>query len=69
MAALSCQYMLWQQARAAGQTATAHKLAAPMIRELRQLDREFNVLWPVRNQATPRHCTAFIRWRLAELGR
>jgi hypothetical protein len=69
LAALSCQYMLWQQARAAGQAATAQKLAAPMILELRTLDREFNALWPVRNRATPRHCTAFIRWRLDELSR
>jgi hypothetical protein len=69
LAALSCQYMLWQQARAAGKTTAAQKLADPMIRELRQLDREFNALWPVRNQATARHCTAFIRWRLEELSR
>jgi len=67
LAALSCQYMLWQQAGVAGKAAAAQKLAAPMIRELRQLDREFHALWPVRNKATPRHCTAFIRWRLEEL--
>ncbi len=67
LAGLSCQYMLWQQTRAAGKTETAKKLAAGMRRELRALDREFNDLWPVRNKATPRHCTPFIRWRLKEM--
>ncbi len=67
MAALSCQYMLWQQARAAGQKPAARKIAVPLIRELKKLDREFNTYWPKRNQATPRHCTPFIKWRLSEL--
>ena len=67
MAALSCQYMLWQQARADGKDAAAQKLATPMIRELKKLDWEFDAYWPMRNQATPEHCTPFVRWRLQEL--
>lgn len=67
MAALSCQYMLWQQARAARKPSTADKLARPLVRELNQLNREFNQYWPQRNKATPRHCSAFLNWRLSEL--
>ena len=66
LAALSCQYMLWQQARAAGQE--DGQAAAVMSRELRRWDGEFKELWPVRNKATPGHCTPFVGWRLAELG-
>jgi hypothetical protein len=66
LAALSCQYMLWQQARAAGQE--DGQAAAAMSRELRRWDGEFKELWPVRNKATPGHCTPFVGWRLAELG-
>jgi hypothetical protein len=69
LAALSCQYMLWQQARAAGKTSAAQELATPMIRELKKIDRDFTACWPRRNKATPKHCTPFIAWRLAELNR
>jgi hypothetical protein len=68
LAALSCRYMLWQQAGAAGETTAAKKRAAAMSRELRAWDRAFTVFWPRRNRATPRHCTPFVSWRLAELG-
>jgi hypothetical protein len=67
MAALSCQYMLWQQACAGGKNGGAKKLAADMIRELRKLDREFNEYWPLRNKATTKHCSAFLRWRMQDL--
>jgi len=67
LAALSCQYMLWQQARTAGKTAAAQKIAATIIRELKKFDRQFTNYWPLRNKATPRHCTPFLRWRLEEL--
>lgn len=67
MAVLSCQYMLWQQARTAGESKVAGKLSGVMTTELRKLDREFNAYWPKRNKATPKHCTAFIGWRLADL--
>jgi len=69
MAALSGQYMLWQQARAAGKTLVTQKLAAQIIQELKKLDREFDTYWPLRNKATSKHCTPFLRWRLAELTR
>ena len=67
MAAQSCQFMLWQQARAAGRTSEAKRLARSGIRELRKLDKEFNALWPLRNKATPQHCSAFLKWRIEEL--
>ena len=69
LAVQSCQYMLWQQAVAAGKKPAAHKLAGELRRELRRWDREFNAVWSARNRATPRHCTPFIRWRLEELAR
>ena len=67
MAAQSCQFMLWQQAQAAGKTSVAKRLAQNGIRELRKLDKEFNAYWPSRNKATPRHCSAFLKWRIREL--
>jgi hypothetical protein len=66
MAAQSCQFMLWQQARAAGKTSEAKRLARNGIRELRKLDKEFHALWPSRNKATPRHCSAFLKWRIED---
>jgi len=67
MAVLSCQYMLWQQTVAAGKKMTAQKLAAVMTGELWKLEREFNAYWPLRNKATTKHCSPFLRWRLADL--
>jgi len=67
LAGMSCDYMLWQQARAGGRRVVAETLAVEMVRELRAWDKEFNALWPVRNKATPEHCTAFVKWRLEEL--
>jgi hexosaminidase len=67
MAVLSCQYMLWQQACAAGKNAVAKKLASSMTKDLRKLDREFTNYWSPRNKATPRHCSAFFKWRLEDL--
>ena len=66
MAAQSCRFMLWQQACAAGRTSEAKRLARNGIRELRILDKEFNALWPLRNKATPRHCSAFLKWRIED---
>jgi hypothetical protein len=63
MAAQSCQFMLWQQAVAAGKKLQAHRLAQKGVRELRQLEKDFNAYWPRRNKATPRHCSPFLRWR------
>ncbi len=67
MAAQSCRFMLWQQARAAGKTSEANRLARNGIRELRKLDKEFNVYWRTRNKATPRHCSGFLQWRIRDL--
>jgi hexosaminidase len=66
MAAQSCQFMLWQQARAAGKTSEAKHLARTGIRELRKLEKYFNTCWPLRNKATPQHCSAFLKWRIRD---
>jgi hypothetical protein len=66
MAAQSGKFMLWQQTLAAGRKSLARKMAAKAIRELRQLDRDFNAYWPRRNTSTTRHCSAFLRWRIAD---
>jgi hypothetical protein len=67
MAAQSCHFMLWQQARAAGKNAEAKRLARTGIRELRKLEKDFNAYWPLRNKATPKHCSAFLKWRIRDL--
>jgi hypothetical protein len=64
MAAQSCQFMLWQQAVAAGNIPAAKRLARTGIGDLKQLEKEFNAFWPSRNKATPKHCSAFLRWRM-----
>jgi hypothetical protein len=69
MAAQSCQFMLWQQARAAGENSQARHLARTGIRELRKLEKDFNTCWPLRNKATPQHCSAFLRWRINDYQR
>jgi hexosaminidase len=66
MAAQSCRFMLWQQARAAGKTAETKRLAQTGIRQLRKLDKDFNAYWPERNKATPQHCSAFLKWRIRD---
>jgi hypothetical protein len=69
MAAQSCKFMLWQQAVAAGKTSAAKALAREGIRELQRLERDFNEYWPLRNKATPEHCTPFLRWRMEDYSR
>ena len=64
MAAQSCQFMLWQQAVAAGNISEAKRLARIGINELKKLEKNFNALWPSRNKATPEHCSAFLPWRM-----
>jgi hypothetical protein len=66
MAVQSCQFMLWQQARAAGNIPEAKRLAGAGIRELLKLDKEFSAYWPTRNKATPQHCSAFLKWRIED---
>jgi hexosaminidase len=67
MAAESCRFMLWQQARATGKDSAAKRLAQTGIRELQKLDKDFNAYWPERNKATPQHCSTFLKWRMQEL--
>jgi hexosaminidase len=62
MAAQSCKFMLWQQANAAGKISEAEKLARVQIRELRRLEKDFNLYWPLRNKATAKHSLEFLRW-------
>ena len=66
MAEQSCHFMLWQQARAAGINSEAKRLARTGIRELRKLEKDFNTCWPLRNKAKPRHCSAFLKWRIQD---
>lgn len=67
MAEQSCQFMRWQQAVAREEKSAAKKLAQQGIRELQKLERDFQAYWPLRNKATPRHCSPFLQWRIAEL--
>ena len=66
MAAQSCRFMLWQQARAAENNSEAIRLARTGIRELRKLEKDFNACWPLRNKATPQHCSTFLKWRIRD---
>jgi hexosaminidase len=81
MAAQSCRFMLWQQAVAKQgglvvstlrSTATEDgrrrmdAAARAGIRELQKLDKDFNACWPLRNKATPKHCSEFLRWRISD---
>jgi len=64
MAAQSCKFMLWQQAVAAGKISKAGPMALAGIRELKQLQKNFERYWPLRNKATPKHCSGFLQWRI-----
>jgi hypothetical protein len=71
--------MLWQQAVAKqGRVGAPRRLDAAArrpyqqmtqnaIRELRKLEKDFNAYWPLRNKATPKHCSAFLKWRIRDL--
>lgn len=67
MAGQSCKFMLWQQAVAAGKTSEAEAMARQCVQELRRLKEDFNAYWPLRNKATPKHCSPFLQWRVEEL--
>jgi hexosaminidase len=69
MAAQSCHIMLWQQAIAAGKRARAKSLAKAGIRDLRELIRDFDMYWPLRNKGTAAKCAAFLQWRLDDYRR
>jgi hexosaminidase len=63
MAAQSCRFMRWQQARATGRDATATKMAKRGAAELRKLENDFNRYWPLRNKGDTGKCSPFLRWR------
>jgi len=69
MAAESCCFMLWQKTVATGKTLVAARLAKTGISALRKLDADFNAVWLMRNKGTTRHCSPFLRWRIADLKR
>ncbi len=81
MAAESCRFMLWQQAVAkqgkggaprrpdAAAWRPYQQMAQKGIRALQKLEKDFNVCWPERNKATPRHCSAFLKWRIQDYRR
>ncbi len=69
MAAQSCQFTLWQQAVVAGKKSEAAKLARRGLRELQGLEKDFKSHWPLRNKATPKHCSPFLKWRMADYRR
>ncbi len=69
MAMESCHFMLWQKAVAAGKTTEAKRLAQRGIRELQRLEKDFNAYWPLRNKATTKHCSPFLRWRMDDYRR
>jgi hypothetical protein len=69
MAEQSCEFMLWQQAVVAGKKLEAKKMAQKGIRELRKLEKDFKTYWPLRNKATSKHCSSFLRWRMADYRR
>ena len=76
MAAQSCRFMLWQQAVAkqgrvgaprrpdAAARRPYQRMASSGIRELQKLEKDYNFYWSLRNKATPKHCSAFLRWRI-----
>ena len=65
MAAQSCEFMLWQQAVAAGRVRDARLRAKRGITELRQIEEDFNSYWPTRNKGTPKYWP-FLKWRLRD---
>ena len=67
MAAESCKFMLWQQLVVVANESAAKALAKRRIRELRKLEKDFNAYWPLRNKATTKHCSPFLKWRMEEL--
>jgi hexosaminidase len=69
MAAQSCQYMLWQQAVTAGDVRAARAMEKRAVAELRQIAKDFVRYWPKRNQATPKKCAPFLKWRIDEYER
>jgi hypothetical protein len=66
MAAQSCRFMLWQQALASRNDSKAKSMAKTGIKELAGLDRDFKNYWPLRNKASTKNCSPFLRWRMED---
>jgi hexosaminidase len=66
MAAQSCRFMLWQHALASGKNSRAKYLAKAGIKELAALERDFKNYWPLRNKASTKNCSPFLRWRMRD---
>ena len=64
MAAVSCMFMFWQQVAAVGNKIAMNCVGNLMVAELQKLDADFKAYWPQRNKATPKHCSAFLQWRM-----
>ena len=69
MAIQSCHFMLWQQAVTAGKRSRAEALARRGVRELQKLEKDFDIYWPLRNKATTKCCSPFLRWRIDDYQR
>jgi hexosaminidase len=69
MAEQSCHFMLWQQAVARGEFLKARGMAKAGLIDLAKLEKEFNAFWPRRNKGTTKHCSVFLRWRMADYQR
>jgi hexosaminidase len=66
MAAQSCKFMLWQKAVAKQNTIESKQLAKKGIAELSKLQRELDAFWSVRNKATAKKCSEFLKWRIQD---
>jgi len=66
MAEQSCNFMLWQQANANGKKSVSKLLARKGVRELEKLDQDFKAYWPLRNKATTKHCSPFLKRRVED---
>jgi hypothetical protein len=66
MAAQSCKIMLWQQALAAGKSASARQMAKVGIAELREIQEVFNTYWPTRNKGTGLRHWPCLKWRMED---
>jgi len=66
MAEQSCQFILWQQALAAGDREQASKLARSGVRELKSVQRDLARLWAERNKGRPLSRRPFLDWRIAD---
>ena len=69
MAVQSCKIMQWQQMLAAGRTSAARGFAKSAVKELRQIDEDFNVYWPTRNKGVAARHWPCLKWRIEDYQR